>query len=231
MDTEQRNRVTMFKTIGAFLQDNRSVWSDMAPLQAAVTQFNGKIAAIDVAVQKQEAPVGAAEDKATARDALEDVLFLMCEALGVLGHSGQDHDLLALTAVRPSTLQRLDDEELSNRATSILAEATARKTELAALRVIQANLDELEQALARFNASKVNPRTATAARVVQTESLPILIRDLSGMLRNEIDKMVNLFRRTNPEFVAEYRVARVIVDRAASHKTKPAGTSPPPPGP
>jgi hypothetical protein len=232
METEQRNRVTMFKTVSAYLDDNNSVWSEMAPLQTAVTQFKNKIATIDVAVQKQEAPIGASGDKAAARDALEDVLFLTCEALGVLGHSGQDHDLVALTAVRPSTLQRLDDEELSNRATSILAEATARKSDLATLRVTQTNLDELEQALERFNASKANPRTATVARVVQTESLPILIRDASGILRNEIDKMANLFRRTNTEFVGGYRSARVIVDRAASHKTtKTTGTSPTPPSP
>ncbi|MBC8030707.1 MAG: hypothetical protein H7Z16_11395 [Pyrinomonadaceae bacterium] len=229
METEQRNRTTMFKTVRAYLDDNNSVWSGMAPLQTAVTQFKNKIGAIDVAAQKQETPTGATVDKGAARDALEDVLFLTCEALGVLGHSSNDHDLTALTAVRPSTLQRFDDEALSNRATSVLAEANARKTELATLQVTQANLDELDQALQAFNAGKVNPRTATAARMVQTESLPGLIREASGILRNEIDRLVNLFRRSDPDFVAGYRAARVIVDRAASRTTtKTAGGVPTP---
>jgi hypothetical protein len=228
MDTEQRNRVTMFKTVIAHFDDNNSVWSGMAPLQAAVAKFKTKIDAIDVAAQKQETPIAAAVDKGVARDALEDVLFLMCEALGVLAHGSNDHDLLALTAVKPSTLQRFDDEALSNRATSVLAEANARKTELAPLQVTQANLDELDQALQDFNASKVNPRTATAARMVQTESLPGLIRDASGILRNEIDRLVNLLRRSNPDFVSGYRAARLIVDRAASRTTtKTSGSAPP----
>ena len=38
----------------------------------------------------------------------------------------------------------------------------------------QANLDELNQALEDFNAAKPGPRTATAARAAQTESLPAL---------------------------------------------------------
>lgn len=57
--------------------------------------------------------------------------------------------------------------------------------------------------------------------MAQTESLSILVRDASGALRHQIDKMMNLYRRTNPDFVSGYRGARVIVDRAASHKTAP----------
>ena len=230
METEQTNRITMFKTVGAYLDSHNSVWSGMAAMAAADQQLKDKIGAIDIAAQKQEAPTtGATLDKAAARDALEDVLFLTCEALAVLGHTGDDHDLLALTALSPSNLQRLDDEELSNRATNVLAEANSRKTDLAAFHVTQANLDEFDQALQDFKAAKAKPRTATAERAAQTESLPSLIRDASGILRNEIDRLVNLFRRTNPDFVAGYRTARAIVDRAASHKVTPApGTSPQP---
>ena len=229
MDTKLTNRVTMFKTVTAFLDDNSSVWNTMAPLQAAVTQFKARIASIDTTAQQQEAPNGATDDKAEARDALEDVLFLACEALGVLAHTNNDNDLSALTDVTRTSLDRMGAEELSNRATSVLAAANARKTDLVALQVTQANLDELDQALQDFNAAKSGPRTATAARAVQTESLPLLVREASGILRNQIDRMVSLFKRSNPGFVSGYQNARAIVDRAATHKTKTATTPPPNP--
>jgi hypothetical protein len=54
------------------------------------------------------------ESEAEARDALEDVLFLMCQALSVLGHIASDNNLTALTDVSPSTLDKMDAEELSN---------------------------------------------------------------------------------------------------------------------
>jgi hypothetical protein len=101
------------------------------------------------------------------------------------------------------------------------------------LQVTPANLDELASALAEFNAAKARPRTATANRSVQTQSLPHLIRDASSILRNQIDRMASLLRRQNPDFVAGYQSARLIVDRAATHKTtktagtKPEGTTPP----
>lgn len=230
MDRTQTNRLTMCKTVSGYLDQNNSVWSGMAPLVAALGQFKNKIAAIDVAAQKQETPVtGAAGDKAAARDGLEDVLFLMCEALGALAHITNDNELRALVGLSRSAIDNLGEEELGNRATNVLARANAKKTELATLQVTQANIDELDQALQDFQASKAKPRTAVVERSVQTESLSSLLREASNILRDQIDKMVNLFGRSNPEFVAGYRSARVTVDRAAGHATPtPANPTTPP---
>jgi uncharacterized membrane protein len=231
MDTTQTNRITMFKTVSAYLNQNNSIWAGMAPMAAAVLQFNEKIAAIDLAAQKQEMPTsGATLDKAAAREALEDVLFLMSQALGALGHNTKDGNIIAVSVLTPSTLDSMNVEELSSRATNVLTEVNGRAGELGALNVTQANINELTDAINTFNAAKLQPRTAVADRMAQTGSLPSLIRDASGLLRNQVDRMVNLFRRSHPNFVAGYRGARVIVDRAATLKTKTA-TPPPPPNP
>jgi hypothetical protein len=229
MDTNQSNRVTMFKTVAAYLDENASVWNGTARMATAVAEFKDKITALDNSALKQDTPTGATDDKAAAREALEDVLFLACEALGILGHEAEDHDLLAVTSLARSSLQRFDEEQLSQRATQVLAEANAKKTELATLNVTQANIDELESAIAEFNAAKARPRTAAANRSAQTQSLPNLIRETTSLLRNRIDRMVSLQRRSHSDFVVGYQSARVIVDRAAKHKpTKPAPVSPPP---
>lgn len=231
MNRRQTNNVTMYKTVDEYLAAHNSEWSTMAPLSAAVSQLRDKLAAIDPVAQRQETPVtGAGVDKADARDALEDVLFLACEALGVLAHTSNDHDLFALTDVTPTSLDRLGDEELANRAANVFARADAKKTELATMQVTQANLDELAQALEDFRAAKAKPRSAVVERSVQTESLSGLIREAGNILRDQIDPMVNLFRRTNPEFVAGYRSARVIVDRTG-RRPVPVDATPQSPAP
>ena len=234
MNRRQTNKVTMYKTVDGVLDQNNAVWNGMAPFAAAVVEFKGKLAAIDASAQKQETSMhGAAGDKNDARDALEDVLFLMCEALAVLAHTTGDNELRDLATVTPSSLDRLDDEELGNRATTVLARANAKKTELAALQVTQANIDELEESLQNFQGVKAKPRTAVVERAVQTESLSALLRDAGNILRDRIDRLVNLFRRTNPEFVAAYRSARVVVDRvgrSAAPETPPANPPTPPQG-
>jgi hypothetical protein len=229
MNNDQTNRVTMYKTTIGVLDENNEIWTPMTPFADAVTRFKNKVSAIDTTAQKQETPTGATQDKADARDALEDVLFLACEALGVLAHASNDQDLVALTNITRSGIDKLDVEALSNRATLVLAQANARKTELATLQVTQANIDELSQALQDYNEAKAGPRQATVARTVETESLSTLIREANDILRNEIDRMINLFRRTHPQFVSAYQAARVIIDRAATRgaeKTPPPATPP-----
>jgi hypothetical protein len=220
----------MFKTVEQYFDQHDSVWNGRTPLAAAVQEFKTKIEEIDAAAQTQETPVtGATEDKAAARDELEDDLFLMCEALGVLAHTSNDHDLEALVDVSPSSLDKLGDEELSNRATNVLARANTKKTELEALQVTQANIDELEDALQAFQAAKAKPRTAVVERSVQTQSLSSLVREANSILRDRIDRLVNLLRRENLEFVAGYRSARVVVDRTGRRAGTPESNPTPPP--
>ncbi len=139
---------------------------------------------------------------------------------------------MALTDFTPSTLHRLGNEELANRATTILEKANAKKAELATYQVTQTNIDELSQALQHFTATKEKPRTVTAGRAAETGSLETLIRDANGLLRNRIDRMINLFRRSESKFVAAYRSARVVVDRPATHQSpKPHTPTPAPTNP
>ena len=159
----------------------------------------------------------------------QDGLFLICEALGVLAHTSNDQDLVALTDITRSGIDKLDVEALSNRAALVLAQANARKTELATLHVTQANIDELGQALQDYNEAKVGPRQTTTARMVQTESLSTLIREANDILRNEIDRLIDLFGRTHPQFVSTYRAARVIIDRAATRSSAKTVTPTTPP--
>ena len=230
MQVKQTNRIRMFKAVEAVLDQNNSVWKGMAPFAAAVNEFKQKVGAAEGVALKQETPItGATAERLAARDALEDVLFLTAEALGVLAHRTGDTDLLALADVSPSILQHMNDVELTNRATAIQAATVSRATELATLQVTAENLSELSEALADFNVSRSSPRVATANRSAQTSSLPESLNDVNDILRNQLDRMVNLFRRLNPEFVASYRAARVIVDRAATHQAKPPVPAPPQP--
>jgi len=229
MDTRDTNRVNMFKTTADYLDRWTSVWSSMAPFTAATGRLKANIAAIDTASGKQQTPSGASAEKEAARTTLEDAAFLMTQALSVLGHTSNNHDLKARTNASRSDWDRLVDQELSNRAASVLTDANTHKTELAAYNVTQTKIDDLSQAIDRFNGVRTSPRTAVAERMAQTESIPMLVRDTNTILLNEIDPMVNLFQPTHGEFVSGYRAARVIVDRAATHTTapNPGATTPP----
>jgi len=223
MELKQTNRVRMFTAVIAVLEQFQSVWSTMAPFAAAFHRFEDKVQAVNDAAQKQgTATAGASLDRENARDALEDVLFLVCQALKVLAHQANDNELRTLTDVSSSSLHVMNDVELENLANTIKTQTVPRAAQLATLQVSAENLAELATAIDNFNEVKSAPRAATANRVAHTEALGQLIREASDVLRNELDPMVSLFVRTNPEFVAAYRAARVIVDRTGNRSSKPA---------
>jgi hypothetical protein len=56
-----------------------------------------------------------------------------------------------------------------------------------------------------------------------------LIANVRSIFRNEIDKMMTPFRKSNADFYNGYFAARVIIDRAASHVPAKKPPTPPPP--
>jgi hypothetical protein len=92
-------------------------------------------------------------------------------------------------------------------------------------------LTALGEAIEKFDSMKTAPRDATVLRKVATLSLPETIVYVRGIYRNELDKMMTRFKKTQPDFYKAYFSARVIVNRAATHapakKTEPT----PPPTP
>jgi hypothetical protein len=47
MEVKLTNRVTMLKTVSAYMEENKTVWNTMAPLQTAMTDFAAALAHID----------------------------------------------------------------------------------------------------------------------------------------------------------------------------------------
>jgi len=98
--------------------------------------------------------------------------------------------------------------------------------------ITQADVTALDGLVTSWGKVKTAPRTAIAKRSGQTKTLPQAISDNTSLLRNQLDKQMTKFKRTNPEFFAGYHAARVIVHRRSHHAAKqpvPPAPSPTPP--
>jgi hypothetical protein len=89
-------------------------------------------------------------------------------------------------------------------------------------------MTEFSNAITTFAGLRTAPRSKAADRKAQTEMLPQLIASVRSIFRNQIDKLMTPFKRTEPEFYAGYFAARIVIDRAA---TRPDALAPPAPTP
>lgn len=128
-------------------------------------------------------------------------------------------------------LDQAQDDNLVQIAERIRDAANTNVGELSDYGVTASDVKTLTKAITTFSGMKAAPWTAKATKSGATQSVATLVQSARSLFRNQIDKLMTPFRRTNAEFYAGYLAARVIVDRGATQagsKRTPAGPSPAP---
>jgi len=221
MRRKYENRFAMVESTVAVLNENKGVWEKTPAFVKAVADLTAAMQSIKTESGKQQTPTkGATASKAQARDAVEDVLLEIADQLSAFAEERRNVDLAAQVEITRSALDKVTDEELEAIAKRVAWLATENIRPLADYLVSQEDIAELTQLQVEFSALKTAPRIAVVERSSSTASLPEKLSTASRILRCRIDKLVSKYRTTEPEFVAKYRSARVIVDRGGSAKLK-----------
>ena len=112
------------------------------------------------------------------------------------------------------------EAKLIDRCKGISLDAKELTAEVEDCEITAGQIKSLDAAIKAFEAVKPKPRVGVAEGKSATERLPVLFRKASSLLTRRLDRLMVRFKKSNPEFYGEYRAARTIVDRAATHETK-----------
>ena len=220
MTQDQDNIRTMFQTTIAYLDTNNPVWSGIAAFADAVTRAKSGLQAVDDSAKSQQTPTtGVTADKAQARTDLEDKTLEIADQISAFAAKSDDNDLGAQVEMTKSSLDKLQDTDLEQTAERVGKLANDNIAAFGAYGVTAASVTALNDARTAFAGMKTAPREKAADRKAQTTSLPQLIANVRSIFRNEIDKMMTPFKKSNADFYNGYFAARVIVDRAATRPT------------
>ena len=219
----------IFETTIKLLDDNNALWSGTVAFADSVTRAKAGIDAIDTASDAQQKPTaGLTVDKAQLRTDLEDETLEIADQLAALAEKTNQGDLAEQVRMTKSSLDKLLDNDLEQTAERTVFLANNNIGALADYGVLPADVTALDTARTAFHDMITVPREAAAQRKAQSQSLPQLIAKVRSIFRNELDKLMTPFKKSNPDFYAGYLAARVIVDRAATHATTPPPAPTPP---
>jgi len=168
--------------------------------------------------------------RAFARTDLEDKTLEIADQLAALAVKNGDNDLLAKAQTSKSALDTMQGNDLESAAERVATLANDNIAAPAAYGVTAANVTALNTARTTFQGIQTSPRELVAGCKALTQSLSELIANVRSFFRNEIDKIMTPYKKSNPDFYNGYFAARVIVNRAASHAA-PKKPAPPPPNP
>jgi hypothetical protein len=229
MTQEQDDIITMFETTLVILDKNNPLWKSGVAFTDAVTRAKNGTAAVRTKTGKQQAPTeGVTGEKAQVRDDLEEKMLVTGGAIAAFAAKNADPDLAARVEMNRSLLDRLPASDLVQTGERVVDAATEHLAALADYGVTAETRDTLETALDLFANKKESTREAVVGRKVETLSLPEAIASVRSIFRNELDKLMNAFKKPEPDFYKAYFAARIIVNRAATIPKKPETPTPPP---
>ena len=189
----------MGAVVASFMNQNNSIWSGTKAVVDTMAQLNGALGNVSQTAQDQETPIVGEEDKkALARHDLEDEIMRIAGALGSIAAKTSDPELAGQTELTLAQLDKMDADTLEETGNRISGLATTNLAALADYNILQADLTAFGTMITNFHNAKTGPRTAVAKRASKTKALPGGVKSVKSILRNQLDKEMLMFKKSQP---------------------------------
>lgn len=213
MNAKQNAKLNMYRTTVKHLDENDAITAASPAFQTAVNKLKATNTAIaGTAQQKSGALTGIAADKSNAKQTLCQIASTIAGAVSAYASANRSETLKQEMNLPVSTLARSRDEALAPRCQMIHDRADENKDALADYGISRTQLSNLQTAIDNYSAETTKPRTAVTQRKTANVNLAALFKENDDILKNQLDKLVELYRPDHPDFVQTYESARIIVD-------------------
>lgn len=213
MTDRQENKFSMYLATQSVLDSNNAVWVGTPAIVTAAGEFKSAITLIGKARQTQETETkGVTEDKAQAREAAITKAVSVAAATFAYASVTNNNTLKEQVNYSPSELRGSRDTILADRLRVIFSSASVNAAALVDYGVQATDLAELDTLITAYEDVLQSPRTAIGARSTATQELEELFVQADTILKEQLDKLMEIFRFTAENFYKQYKSARVIID-------------------
>ena len=233
MKTEQKNKLVAYIAAEAVLRGNPEV-ANVPGLPAKLAAFSNRIAEIHELALIQGQPLAVSRARREALFAsMNQLTRKVAAAVMNVARDRKSEELAAAVQFKRSTLRYARPPERLWLARRVLTAAQSVPDGLATYGVTGDTLAEFQARIDAASDGVHMARTTVTARRAATERLRVMLRETDAMLREELDPLVEQLAENQPQFHADYRAAREVVDvpgsRPPAESTEGAGEAEPPP--
>jgi hypothetical protein len=211
----------MYRSVKALLQVATET-SGIAALPARLTAFVTVIATIDELDRAQNIPT---RGKVGDRDArLEELIDQTLELAGFTISYAREHglrDLEEKVSVTAVDFRRLRLTRRPGLAQQVHAAVVPIVAQLAAYGVTAETLTAFQAAIDVATTAVNEPRATVTSKRTATEAMAKAFAEANTLLETHIDPLLFTLRKTQPEFLAEYRARREVVARSGGSGPSP----------
>jgi hypothetical protein len=214
MKTRQQNTVNMMNLVKTVCENALAIISVIPELLASFNIFKNILTLILSVAKEQSLELkGITQVKNALKISLSRSATIVAVALKTYAHKNKLYDLEKEVNFTEYTIFRLSDLDIQKIAGHILDKATEHAADIIPYGVIAADITTLTNDLQAFTTNYNNPVAAIELRKHYTAKLDELITQANDVLHNEMDGLMKIISKTEPDFYAIYKNARNIIDR------------------
>ena len=229
MNDKQENKFTMYEAVTSLLDANTAKTSSMSAFATTLDSFKDILVAIsEKNIQKNTATAGKTTLKNQQQADLIASTVPIAGALFALGTATNDPRIQALGDMKKGDLLKLRDTELNDVITNIKNLADSYAAALVPYGVTPVAIAALETKLTAYDAALGSKEASFSTKVAAGTVLSDLFDDADAILKDQLDRMMEMFAPTDQQFYLEYKSAREIKD--LGHRfNEPTEPTPPTP--
>ena len=220
------NKLRMFNTVWQVIKKFKTLWENNNGFNDVVSDYEKGINAINETRKITDGDAtGITTDKIEMQDQLMDSIMEISGPFGTVAIRTGNNELKKQVYFTDSYLDDLTEAELANTGIMLAEMAAGYTDQLSNFGIGNDDIAQLKDIAEKYKNKIAEPRAKISERVAANEKLAQLFSQYSLLLKDQLDGMVDKYRRSNPEFWSEYFAARKIVDYGIRHEKKDESTN------
>ena len=214
MDNVSSNQTNMIRTTESFSINNATDTSGIpafAPVVAVVTSKRTLIDQLDQIINGTTK--GVTLDTILLRKTMTDIALRCAAATFAYAASQSNNTLKAQVDFTETKLNAKKKDEVDDVCQTIREVTDANIANVSSYGVSAGDTSSLQTAINLYRTSMQNPRQAKITKDEAANEIKKIIRDIiDNSFKDQMDKMVNTLKNSNPRFVSRYFSAREIIN-------------------
>jgi hypothetical protein len=231
MDSKQEAKFNMYQVVILRCDDNITIVDLNTAFKNSFADFKAISAQIGAKAQIAGAVItGIAANKSVSRNDLCSNAARIAGLIYAYAAKTGNNELKQAVNFSKTDLIRLKDGEHAPVCQNIHDAGIANKNALVDYGVTTEKLAALQAAIDGYTGEVARPRAAIVDRKVTKAQIKELFKQADAILTEQMDNLIEDFAADNPEFVAQYKAARIIIDPKTGKKLtdETTGTGNPP---
>ncbi|MDX2361833.1 MAG: hypothetical protein QNK23_13570 [Crocinitomicaceae bacterium] len=216
-----RNKLAMYKAVETVLIANGQSWSGIPAFTTAKVLFTDKMSLLTSHVYEQETALrGVTINKRQKRFEAAEIAVEIARAICAYATAINNPGLAKSMRIFHSRIMYTSHLNSLNIISEVIDKASTHIASLGDYGIDQTKVDALIAIHGELLEIIGTPRMAILSRKGSTQMIKSTIQDIDGILRGQIDNLVESIKSMAPEFYLHYFNARQIYDHGKRHNSE-----------